>query len=466
MNPLAEQYYAGLKGKKVFFLGAGISHRQLIRTFVEKGARVTLCDQRTRDKFPDECKELEQLGVQLRLGQDYLSGLSDAEIVFRSPGIDYIKPEITAAVKAGVEVTSEIETFFKLCPARTVGITGSDGKTTTTTLIAEMLRAAGFTVHLGGNIGIPLLPIVDQVNPEDFAVVELSSFQLISMRQSPDIAVVTNLAPNHLDHHASMEEYVDAKRNILIYQKPESIAVLNAENDFTKGFAKDVRGELRWFSARRAVENGTYIDDSHNLVVVQDKTETVIMNLDGIKLPGAHNRENVATAVAAVMTLVPDEAIRKVASEFPGVEHRIELVAEHDGVRWYNDSIGTSPTRTIAGLRSFDQKLVLLAGGYDKKISYAPLAPEIIKNVKYLLLCGDTAKIIRDEIEAREDYNPAELTIEMTDNLEGAVRRAHEIAREGDVVMLSPASASFDAYPNFEARGNHFKALVAALLTE
>jgi len=463
MNPRAKQFFEDIKNKHVFFLGAGISHKQLMPKFARSGAKVTMCDHKTRDKFPEYCSELEALDIELILGEGYLDKLDGADMIFRSPGIDYTKPEIQSAVKAGIEVTSEIETFFKLCPAKTVGVTGSDGKTTTTTLIAEMLKAAGYNVFLGGNIGTPLLPIIEDVTENDIAVVELSSFQLISMKQSPDIAVVTNLSPNHLDHHASMEEYVDAKRNILTYQSADSLAVLNLCNDITKGFSIDVRGELRWFSSRKPVDNGTYIDDAHNLVVSQNQTETIIMNLDGIKLPGAHNRENVAAAVAAVMTLVPDNVIRQVASEFPGVEHRIELVTEKYGIRWYNDSIGTSPTRTIAGLRSFEQKIVLLAGGYDKKISYAPLAPEIIEHTRYLLLCGDTAKIIREEIEKHDGYNPAELVIEMTSGLEESVKRAHEIAREGDVIMMSPASASFDSYPNFEARGEHFKSLVNEL---
>jgi UDP-N-acetylmuramoylalanine--D-glutamate ligase len=463
MNPEAERFYEGIKGKSVFFLGAGVSHRALIRKFAEKGARVTLCDRMTRDKFLEYCAELEGLGVELRLGDGYLSALGEADIVFRSPGIDYTKPEIAAAVRAGVEVTSEIETFFRLCPAHTVGVTGSDGKTTTTTLISELLREAGKRVFLGGNIGVPLLPLVDDMSADDFAVAELSSFQLISMRQSPEIAVVTNLAPNHLDHHASMDEYVGAKRNILASQSEDGIAVLNAENDITRGFERAAKGQIRWFSSRKPVENGAYIDEAHNLVLAQNGTETAIMNLDGIKLPGAHNRENAAAAAAAVMSLVPDNAIRRVVSEFPGVEHRIELVAEKNGARWYNDSIGTSPTRTIAGLRSFDRKLILLAGGYDKKISYAPLAPEIIKHVKYLLLCGDTARVIREEIEKRGDFNPSELAIEFTGGLEESVARAYNIAGEGDIVMMSPASASFDAYPNFEARGRHFKELVGAL---
>ena len=463
MNSKAQQYYRELPGKKIFFLGAGISHRRLIKKFVQLGARVTLCDLKTRDQFPESCAELEQLGVDLRLGESYLDHLCDADLIFRSPGIEYTKPQIQAAVARGIEVTSEIETFFRLCPCPIVGVTGSDGKTTTTTLIAELLKAADFRVHLGGNIGVPLLPLVDDMTPNDFAVVELSSFQLISMRQSPDVAVVTNLAPNHLDHHASMQEYVDAKRNILLYQRPSGVAVLNAENDITRGFADDVHGELRRFGVRRPVDHGAFVDENHDLVLTRGGERTAVMSLDGIKLPGAHNRENIAAAAAAVMSLVPEPIMRRVIAEFPGVEHRIELVSEKGGVRWYNDSIGTSPTRTIAGLRAFDQKVILLAGGYNKKISYAPLAPEIVKNVKYLLLCGDTARGIHDEVERCPGYDPSALPVEFTSGLAESVRRAHEIAESGDVVLMSPASASFDVYPNFEARGRHFKELVRAL---
>lgn len=463
MNPKAQQYDQQLPGKNVFFLGAGLSHRSLIEKFARLGAHVTLCDLKTRDAFPETCAELEWLGVSLRLGEGYLDQLCDADIIFRSPGIEYTKPQIAAAVAAGIEVTSEIETFFRLCPCPIIGVTGSDGKTTTSTLIAELLKAAGFRVHLGGNIGVPLLPLVEDMAADEFAVVELSSFQLISMRQSPDIAVVTNLAPNHLDHHASMQEYVDAKRNILLYQQAGGVAVLNAENEFTQGFAADTRGELRWFSGKKPVRNGAFIDDHHNLILARNGNCANVMNLDGIKVPGAHNRENIAAAAAAVTALVPGEIMRRTVADFSGVEHRIELVSEKDGVRWYNDSIGTSPTRTIAGLRSFDQKVILLAGGYDKKISYAPLAPEIIKHVQYLLLCGDTAAIIRDEVEQHAGYDAAALPIEFTSGLAASVRRAGEISQTGDIVLMSPASASFDAYPNFEARGRHFKELVAAL---
>lgn len=463
MDQKVAEYYRSIAGKKVYFLGAGVSHRQLIKIFAQKSAVVTLCDAAPRQQLGGYADEIEKLGVRLRLGKDYLDTLADADIVFRSPGIDYTKPEIQAAVKAGVEVTSEIETFFALCPASTVGVTGSDGKTTTTTLIAEMLRQAGYTVHLGGNIGHPLLPVIEQIHADDIAVVELSSFQLISMRQSPDIAVVTNVTPNHLDHHKDMAEYIDAKRNILLYQSGQGVAVLNKDNDITRGFAADARGELRWFSAAQAVDNGAYVDAKHDLILVRNGQSQTLMSLDGIRLPGAHNRENIAAAAAAVRTLAPDAAIQKVTGEFAGVEHRIELVREKNGVRWYNDSIGTSPTRTVAGLRSFDRKVILLAGGYDKKVSYDPLAPDIVAHVKYLLLCGDTGPVIEAAVKGCPGYDPAQLVIERTEGLAQSVARAAQIAQTGDVVLLSPASASFDAYANFEERGRHFKQLVKEL---
>ena len=463
MNRALEAYYQGLRGKKVFFLGAGVSHRELIRQFAARGAAVTLCDCKSREQLGAFGDEIEALGVSFVLGAGYLDRLAEADVVFRTPGIDYTKPEIQAAVEAGVAVTSEIETFFDLCPCRIVGVTGSDGKTTTTSLIAEMLSAAGRTVHLGGNIGKPLLPRIAGIGPEDVAVVELSSFQLISMRRSPDVAVVTNLAPNHLDHHRDMEEYIDAKRNILLWQSEDGVAILNAENEITRSMEPDVQGNLRWFSRCGPVADGAYLDAEKNLWKSENGVATQIMSLADIPLPGDHNKENIATAAAAVLGLVPDGVIRQVASTFKGVEHRIELARDKDGVRWYNDSIGTSPTRTIAGLRSFDRKLILIAGGYDKKISYAPLAPEILGSVKTLLLCGATGPIIRKEVESCPGFDPETLQIESLPDLAACVARANELAQSGDVVLMSPASASFDLYANFEERGKHFKKLVSEL---
>ena len=463
MNRELKEYYENLKGKKVFFLGAGISHKDLIRRFVREGALVTLCDRKDRDQlgpFGDEC---EKLGVSLCLGEGYLNSLREADVVFRTPGIDWTKPEIQDAVQNGVTVTSEMESFFDLCPCRIIGITGSDGKTTTTTLIAKTLEAAGFRVHLGGNIGIPLFPVIDDVQPEDIAVVELSSFQLISMRKSPSISVVTNVTPNHLDHHKDMDEYVGAKKNVYLWQDGDSVSVFNAANEITRQMATEAKGEIRWFSRFGKVGNGAYVDSDSMLVAVDHGTEHIVMDLKEIKLRGEHNKENVSTVYAAVRDLVSDEVFAETVREFTGVEHRIEFVRTLDGVSYYNDSIASSPTRTIAGLRSFTEPLILIAGGYDKKISYAPLAPEIIANgVKAVLLCGDTADAIERELRNCEGFN-GQIDIERLADVPSCVTRARETAREGDVVLFSPASASFDMYTNFEERGRHFKSLVMEL---
>ena len=455
-----KEYFDSVKGKRICFIGAGISHRDLIPRYAAQGAEVTLCDRRDEASLGDYAKTLRSLGVKLHLGENYLDSLCDADIVFRTPGVDYTKPEIQAAVAAGVKVTSEIETFFDLCPCRTVGVTGSDGKTTTTTLTAKILEAAGYRVHLGGNIGFPLLPRIDDVRPDDIVVAELSSFQLISMRRSPDFSLVTNVTPNHLDHHKDMREYIDAKRNILLHQNENGVAVLFADNDVTQEMRADVRGELRQFSWH-PVEHGTFIQNNVLYKSIHGKVSE-LMPLNALHLPGEHNKINIAGAAALTMSLADDRYIAETCESFTGVEHRLELVRELHGAKWYNDSIGTTPTRTIAGLRSYDRKLILIAGGYDKHVSYAPLAPEILAHVKHLILCGPTAVPIRTEVEKLLG-DPAALPIDDVENLPAAVARAAEVAGEGDIVLFSPASASFDAYPNFEKRGEHFKKLVGEL---
>ncbi|MBP0969540.1 MAG: UDP-N-acetylmuramoyl-L-alanine--D-glutamate ligase [Oscillospiraceae bacterium] len=464
MTEELQRYYESLKGKKVFFLGAGISHRDLIRRFSGLGAEVTLCDRKSLEDLGDFGKECVSLGVSLCLGDGYLDTLEEADLVFRTPGIDWTKPEIQRAVSAGVKITSEMESFFDLCPCRIIGVTGSDGKTTTTTLIARTLEAEGYRVHLGGNIGIPLFPVIDDVRPEDFAVVELSSFQLISMRKSPFISVVTNVTPNHLDHHKDMEEYVGAKKNIYLWQEGDSVSVFNAANDITRQMATEAKGEIRWFSRYGRVGNGAYVSSDSMLISSDHGSEHVVMDLKGIRLRGEHNKENVSTAYAAVRGLVSDSVFSETVSSFTGVEHRIEFVRSLNGVSYYNDSIASSPTRTIAGLRSFDEPIVLIAGGYDKKISYAPLAPEIVSNgVKAVLLCGDTADAIERELRNCSGYTDS-IRIERLGDVPECVRRAREISESGDVVLFSPASASFDMYTNFEERGRHFKKLVEDLV--
>ena len=397
-------------------------------------------------------------GAELLLGENYLSEI-DADIVFRSPGTPFYKDELVSLRNKGVVLTSEMEVFFDLCPCRIIAVTGSDGKTTTTTIISEFLKAAGFNVHLGGNIGKPLLPEIESVNDDDCAVVELSSFQLISMRKSPDIAVVTNLAPNHLDIHKDMQEYIDSKKNIILHQNAFSKAVLNLDNEITNGFSDSVRGQLAKFSVKENVSNGAFLDG--DTICYNDYGKiTRIMNIHDIKIPGMHNVENYLAAISAVWGLVDTETMTAVAKTFGGVAHRAEFVREVDGVKYYNDSIASSPTRTLAGLFAFERKVILIAGGYDKHIPFEPLAEKGYPFIKQLILMGDTKELIQSAFNKLKEEKGIEIPSIIVDSLEEAVIKANEIAVDGDIVTLSPACASFDMFPNFAVRGNKFKEIV------
>ena len=456
-----ENFFEKMKDRKVAFIGIGVSNRDVIRLFAEKGINTEARDRADREKLGETADELEKAGAVLKLGEGYLDGI-DADVVFRTPGMNWWNPALSELRKEGKAVTSEMEVFFSLCPCKKYAVTGSDGKTTTTTLISEFLSAAGRTVHKGGNIGRALLPIVEEIKDEDRAVVELSSFQLISMRQSPEVAVVTNVAPNHLDVHKDMEEYIEAKRNILRHQDAFSVSVLNADNIITASMAELVRGELRWFSHLKPVYNGAYLREDGMLCYSEHGRITELFNKSEIKIPGLHNVENYLAAIAATWGEVPVGVIEHVAKNFGGVEHRIELVREIDGVKWYNDSIATSPTRTIAGLSCFSQKVILIAGGYDKHIPYEPLAPHLIEKVKLLILCGATGPKIAAALQNDPNYS-GEPEIIFVEDMEEAVATAYGYAETGDIVTLSPASASFDRYKNFEIRGKHFKELVGKL---
>ena len=465
MDNKIARFFDAIKGKRVAFCGVGVSNMPLVAQFAAKGAHALACDRRSREQLGAAADELEAAGAQLRLGETYLDNL-DADIIFRTPGMYYHLPALKAFRVQGVVVTSEMEVFAQLCPCPIIAITGSDGKTTTSTLIAKMLEAQGIVscgrhgrVHLGGNIGRALLPIVEEIDPGDIAVLELSSFQLISMRAGFDVAVVTNVTPNHLDVHGCMEEYIEAKGNIFRHQNAFSKTVLNFDNAVTRGFADEVRGELRFFSYKEEVPRGAFLRPDGMLCYASKSGVTPLLHKSEIKLPGEHNVENYLTAITAVYDLVTPQAIIEVARGFGGVEHRIELVTEKAGVRWYNDSIATSPTRTIAGLNAFHQKVILLAGGYDKHIPFEPMADTVIEKVRLLILTGPTAGAIETAIVSHPKYDADQMPILHAADLPEAVVLARENAIAGDVVMLSPACASFDAYPNFEARGRHFKSL-------
>ena len=453
MQSAFDKYFTSLRDKQIVVLGLGVSNRPLVRLLLEYGCTVTGCDRTPRERLDEEVLALEAQGCVLKVGDTYLDGLT-GDVVFRTPGMHPGNPALEALRQQGAQITSEMDVFFALCPCTILAVTGSDGKTTTTTLISEMLKAAGKTVWLGGNIGTPLLPLCRQMTESDFAVVELSSFQLMDMTHSPHIAVVTNLAPNHLDVHKDMQEYVEAKKTIFRFQRACDRLILNADNAITDTFTGN--GTTRKFS------RGTAADACVKDGVIYRDGKAVLDTRD-ILIPGVHNIENYMAAILAVEGLVDDESIRRVASTFGGVEHRIELVRIKNGVKFYNDSIASSPSRTIAGLRSFSEQVILIAGGYDKHIPYDVLGPEICKCVKKLYLNGATADQIRTAVENAPEYRPGHPEMIDCGDFTTAVQQAAAAASEGDVVLMSPASAAFDQFKNFMERGNYYKKLIMEL---
>ena len=454
-----ERFFANLKEKKVAFIGTGVTNNDIIRLFLKKGISITLLDRKTPEKLGAIYEELKAAGVAFQLGDTYLDHLTDFDVVFRSPGMYYHNEKLQAARKQGVVITTEMEVFFDLCPCKIYAVTGSDGKTTTTTLISEFLQASGVTVHKGGNIGRALLPIIEQIQDTDAAVVELSSFQLLSMRQSPDVAVITNIAPNHLDVHGTMEEYIQAKTNLIAHQNAFSKTILNADNALTWNLAPMVRGMLVAFTRKTVPAYGAFLREDGMLCYQNGDTCTPVVAASDIRIPGIHNVENYLAAISAVWGEVSTDVIVQVAKTFGGVEHRIE----RKGVKWYNDSIATSPTRVLAGLNSFQTKLTVIMGGYDKKIPFEPMAETVCDKVKTVILMGVTAPKIEAAIRGAKNYQEGHPQLLHVETMEEAVQTADQITKPGDIVTLSPACASFDKYPNFEERGLHYKRLVKEL---
>lgn len=458
MMKLAE-YLASLRGNTVTVIGIGVSNTPLIEMLCKSGNRVVACDRKDREALGETAGRLEALGASLKLGDTYLQDLEPG-VIFRTPGMRPDLPELLDAIKRGAVLMSEMEAFFEVCPCPIIAVTGSDGKTTTTTIVAELLRAAGKTVHLGGNIGHPLLAEAGEMKEDDIAVLELSSFQLMTMKRSPKLAVITNISPNHLDVHRDYQEYIVAKENIFTHQSEDGIAVFNADNEVTAEEAVRAMGRARLFSRQKELEDGVFLRGDA-VIVRHDGVERQVMTVSDIKLPGVHNVENYLAAIAAVDGMVPDEIIRDFARSFGGVEHRIELIRNRNGVRWYNDSIASSPNRTIAGLKAFPEKVILIAGGKDKGISYEELGPVLNERVKLLILCGATAGVIRRSTEEASNYAGLEI-VDVEDYWE-AVMLADSRSGDGDVVILSPASTSFDRFANFMERGRVFKEIVNRL---
>lgn len=457
-NEKLEEFNNFLDGKQVAIIGMGVSNIPLLDYFYDKNAKVTVF---STNALSDEIMaKINKYRYEVELGEDNLSRLKGFDIIFRSPSALPTKHEFQSAVKKGAILTSEIEMVLKLAPCKIIGVTGTEGKTTTTSLIYEICKKAGYNCFLGGNIGKPIFTKINQMKPEDIVILELSSFQLMGMTVSPNIAVVTNIFPDHLNVHKSYEEYQDAKKSIFRNQTEEGIVILNKDNEITEKFADEVKGKVIFFSSTKKLKNGYVYDREDGFIkkCTDGKCEK-ILNKNDIKLRGIHNYENICSALAATETVASKEAQIEAVKNFKGVEHRLEFVREIDGVKYYNDSIGTSPASTIAGLNAFDENIILLAGGSDKGLDYKEIGEVIAKKVGTLILTGPTAQKIE---EATKQALSEEKNVEIihTNNLEESVKVAKEKAKEGDIVLLSPASASFDSFKNFEERGNYFKTLV------
>lgn len=456
MNKLDEFKY-NVAGKNITVIGIGISNLPLIKYLVSLGANVTACDRRSAEDLGENYTELENLGVKFNLGDGYLNNLS-GDMIFKTPGMRYDVPELLKAKENGSIVTSEMEVFFDVCPSHIIAVTGSDGKTTTTTLIHKMMTDAGYKTWLGGNIGNPLLTDTEKMKENDWVILELSSFQLHTMRKSPEIAVITNISPNHLDMHKDYKEYIDAKKNIMLYQNEGDTLIVNADNQVTADIGKSANGAVKYFSRNGMAD--VYLDRN---IIKRGIVE--ILNIKDIKIPGMHNVENYMAAIAAVSGLVSKEVIVNVAKTFGGVEHRIELVRTLDGVKYYNSSIDSSPNRTINTLRVFPNKVIMIAGGKDKGIPYDEIGPALAEHVKVLILIGATSDKIQEALDAEinKTGNGKDIEVIRATSYEDAVNTARSKAHDGDVVLLSPASTSFDMFRNFEERGNLFKKIVNEL---
>ena len=462
-NTKLKAFENNIKGKRVAVIGLGVSNTPLIDYLYELMAKVTVFDERNIEYLDEDTVEkIHKYNFELVTGKNALHFLRGFNIIFRSPSCLPTTLQLVSEQKRGAIVTSEIEMLMNTCPCKIIGVTGSDGKTTTTTLIYEILKQGRYNCHLGGNIGKPLFTEVKNFKEDDIVVLELSSFQLMEMEISPDISVVTNVSPNHLDKHSSYEEYIEAKKNIFAFQDENGKVVLNYDNDITRKFAEDADGKVVFFSSKEKLQDGVIYEDG-TIKECKDGVRRHLLDTKNIHLRGVHNYENICAAIAATSDLVDTETQIKAVENFKGVEHRLEFVRELDGVKWYNDSIGTSPSRTIAGLNSFDEKIVLIAGGYDKNLDYMPLAKPILEHVSKLILMGKTSKKIYDAVTKETAGTDIVFPIYKCNSVKEAVQRARKIATNGEIVLFSPASASFDMFKNFAERGQVFKDCVNEL---
>ena len=447
MNSKLDEFNKRLLNGKVAIIGLGVSNLPLLDYLYNLGCKDVVL-------FNDKeiSVDVSKYGYQVYEGDGYLDHLVGFDIIFRAPGCLPSQEELVREKERGAYITTEVEEVLKLSPAKTIGVTGSDGKTTTTTLIDLVLRSNGYKTYLGGNIGVPLFTKIGEMTKDDVVVLELSSFQLMDMDVSPDIAVITNISPNHLDKHKDYQEYIDAKKCIF-KNNGNGILVLNHDNEITSKFTSS--REIRYFS-RYEETNAFYV--MNGMICYKGKE---VFDTKKLHIRGVHNHENICACMSAVIDMVDMEKSFQAISEFKGVEHRLEFVREVDGVKWYNDSVSSSPTRTIAGLNSYNERIVLIAGGYDKNLDYTPLARPILDKVSKLILFGATKNKIYDAVMKEKSSENIEIYVE--DGLDEVIARAREVAVPGEVVLFSPASASFDMFKNFADRGDKFKEKVRSL---
>ena len=456
-NDQLEKFERELKNKKVAVIGLGVSNIPLIEYLYQKQAQVTIFDNKEEEKIDKNIiDEIKKYKFKYYLGEDSLSHLKGFYLIFRSPSCLPTKPELLAEKQRGAIVTTEIEQLIKMAPCKVIGITGSDGKTTTTTLTYEVLKNAGYKCYLGGNIGIPLFTRLNEIEPEDLIVLELSSFQLMEMEVSPQIAAITNITPNHLNVHKDYQEYIDAKKNIFTHQDENGILVLNADNEITNGCRSEANGKVILFSSSQKLENGYIVDDG----IIKESNDGIrrhIISVKDIKLKGIHNYQNICTTLALTKTLVDTDKAIDTIKEFSGVHHRLELVRILDGVEWYNDSASTTPTRGISALNAIDKEIVLIAGGADKNLDYTPIAKPIVERVKKLILIGQTATKIYDAVKKELENQNKQLDIHMCETFKQSIDLAKRLAKPGQVVLFSPASTSFDMFKDMYDRGDKFR---------
>lgn len=454
MNRNFEDFKKFIKGKNVALIGIGVSNIPLVDFLLNFDAKVTAFDSNDESYLGSIIGELNNKGVTTYLGKNYLDNLKGFDVIFKSPSMRIDCEALLKAKEEGAYITSEIEEFIRYCKGHIFAITGSDGKTTTTSITARLLEEEGYKTWIGGNIGTPLFTEVENIKENDKVVLELSSFQLMTIDLPVDVALITNITPNHLDIHKDMDEYIEAKKNVFLYQNKNSLLVLNNDNEITKSFVGEQKGKVVLFSSKDTNVDGYYKDG----YLYIDNEE--ICHKDDVIIKGVHNLENFLAAFLAVKDFVSIETMKKVASTFKGVEHRCEFVRELNGVKYYNDSIASTPTRTLAGLKAFERKVTLIAGGYDKKVPFEPLALEGYKYIKNVILLGATKEVIKDAFEKATPITKKNINIYVVNSLEEAVLKAKEITTIGDIVTLSPACASFDMFKNFMIRGNKFKEIV------